>query len=163
MVEFICICILYRGNNFAKIISRFQYNTFGFVLCPLRLKLGCTVHQLARWLVTKSCCNQTAAELVVQPNCNTNSLLHQNGKNDQHGKMEKKIRPLSVTFLFRTSGIEYHSQAGLTRKNLQSNYTILHQSGNAGGDKEMIKMVKLVSYKIFKTKNSNLIKFSICQ
>ena len=91
-VEFICICILYRGNNFAKIISRFQYNTFGFVLCPLRLKLGCTVHQLARWLVTKSCCNQTAAELVVQPNCNTNSLLHQNGKNDQHGKswLDKK-------------------------------------------------------------------------
>ena len=114
LVEFICICILYRGNNFAKIISRFQYNTFGFVLCPLRLKLGCTVHQLARWLVTKSCCNQTAAELVVQPNCNTNSLLHQNGKIDQHGKMEKKIRPLSVSFLFRTSEREYHSQAGWT-------------------------------------------------
>ena len=110
LVEFICICILYRGNNIAKMISRFQYNAFGFVLCPLRLKLGCTVHQLARWLVTKSC-NQTAAELVVQPNCNTNSLLHQNGKNDQHGKMEEKIRPLSVSFLFRTSGIEYYSQA----------------------------------------------------
>ena len=72
-------------------------------------------------------------------------------------------RPLSFSFLFRTSGIEYYSQAGSTRKKLQSNYTILHQSGNAGGDKEMIKMVKLVSYKIFKTKNSNLMKFSISQ
>ena len=136
LVEFICICILYCGNNFAKIISRFQYNTFGFVLCPLRLKLGCTVHQLARWLVTKSCCNQTAAELVVQPNCNTNSLLHQNGKNDQHRRREK---------------------------NLQSNYTIPHQSGSTGSDEEMMKMKKLVPYKIFKTKKSNLIKFSICQ
>ena len=100
LVEFICICILYRGNNIAKIISRFQYNAFGFVLCPLRLKLGCTVHQLARWLVTKSC-NQTAAELVVQPNCNPNSLLHQNGENDQHGKMEKKSNNQTTPFFIK--------------------------------------------------------------